>query len=242
MHVGIISSNFYDNSLVNTEKWAHVCCVYSKYVPHRMRGDFMPRKSNLPNVVVDEELAKNKGTCSEIIQNVKNLAELNAKGKPGNAKELKERISAYFEYCMINDVRPGIETMCLALSCSRQSLFSWCRAEGVDKTYAEICRNAKQMVIAFLEQATMKNRINPTNYIFMMKNWANYADSITIIDDVTEKPKALSLSDLPNINEYVSKAKNAEEPIKNEKIELPFENMGKGNKTPLPYLVDEKFI
>ena len=92
---------------------------------------------------------------------VRSLRELNALGKPTNIEELKQRIDHYFLFCEQNDFRCGVESLCLALGVSRQTLWNWCNSNGCDEQWAEVCRSAKQFILTFLEQLTLKNKINP---------------------------------------------------------------------------------
>lgn len=127
---------------------------------------------------------------------VDNLMQLSNKGKPKTEIELQERINQYFEFCAERGFRPGIETMCLALSCTRQCFWKWCNGEGKSQEWAEICSSAKQFTVAFLEQLSLTGKINPANSIFYLKNWANYADSVTI-EPVSQVREVLPMNCLP---------------------------------------------
>lgn len=120
-------------------------------------------------------------TCAEITSC---LMELNQQGKPKTKEELQKRIDDYFSFCGEKGMRVGIETLCCALSVSRQTLWQWCSGSGCSKEWAEICRNAKQFILAFLETLTLSGKLNPANSIFYLKNWGNYRDTVPFDDNI----------------------------------------------------------
>lgn len=134
--------------------------------------------------------------CSEVVCNLRELA---IKGKPENITELKDRINNYFAFCEERGFRPGIESLCLALSISRQTLWKWCAGENCSDEWTEECRIAKQFILTFLEQATLLNRLNPASSIFYFKNWGSYKDSISFDEamPITSTRQALTAEQLP---------------------------------------------
>lgn len=138
-----------------------------------------------------------KGTSSEIVSC---LLELSGKGKPKSEQELTERITSYFEFCSEHDFRPGIESLSLALGTNRSTLWNWCRQEGCSVEWAEICRQAKQTVLVFLEQCNLSGKINPASAIFYLKNWGNYVDTLSL-ENVTDLPakRMLTAAELPKL-------------------------------------------
>lgn len=132
-------------------------------------------------------------------ETVKNLMELSQFGKPKTITELKERIHDYFAFCADRSVRPGIEGLCLALSITRQTLWKWRREEGCSAEWAEECTHAAQVILTFIESASLAGHLNPATAIFSLKNFGwNYADSQTIELLPPQKPEAKGVSDLPN--------------------------------------------
>lgn len=107
------------------------------------------------------------------------LMQLANKGKPKAVEELRERINAYFEFCKNNSFRPGIESLSLALSVSRITLWNWANGIGVNEEWAQECQKAKQIILAFVEQASISNRLTPPVAIFLMKNLGGYKDQIS---------------------------------------------------------------
>lgn len=133
---------------------------------------------------------------------VDNLKELSNMGKPETETEteLKKRIDLYFDFCAEKGFRPGIETMCVALSCTRQCLWNWCNGgAGKSQEWIDICNTAKQFIIGFLEQLSMTGKINPANSIFYLKNWAGYSDSVTM-EPVSTVKKILTIDELPRLD------------------------------------------
>ena len=134
------------------------------------------------------------------------LRELNEKGKPRTEQELKERIDDYFLFCEDRGFRPGVETLCVALSCRRSTLWNWCEGNGCSKEWSEICQNAKQFIMAFLETLTLSGKLNPASSIFYLKNWGNYKDAISFDESMprTEPKRVLSAEELPKLREYIA--------------------------------------
>ena len=121
------------------------------------------------------------GTCADTISCLRDLAD---KGKPETEEELKQRIDDYFQFCVERDVRCGIESLCLSLSITRTTLFNWCNGRGCSREWQEICQNAKQFILTFLEQVSMSGKLNPATSIFLLKNVGGYKDSVSFEDMV----------------------------------------------------------
>ena len=128
------------------------------------------------------------------------LRDLQKLGIPKTDEELKERIDDYFNFCVDNQFRPGIESLCLSLSTSRQNFWVWCSGGGgKSKEWQQNCLKAKQTIIAFLESCGLSGRLNPATMIFCLKNWAGYTDSSTL-EAFIEDPNSTSMSELPTFD------------------------------------------
>lgn len=138
----------------------------------------------------------------EIVGSLKELHDL---GKPETDAEVKERVSKYFEFCEDSGNRPGVETLCLSLHITRTTLFNWNNGIGCSKERQEIIQSAKAFIASYLEQATLRGRLNPASSCFLFKNWCNYSDSVSF--EVTEQPKSVSLtaSELPKLGEMATR-------------------------------------
>lgn len=110
---------------------------------------------------------------------INSLMELHKLGKPSNIEELRKRIDYFFQFCAENNLRPGIENLCLALHVTRTTLFNWSREIGCEKDWAECIIQAKSFISAFLEQSVTKGKISPPSGIFLMKNWMDYKDQMS---------------------------------------------------------------
>lgn len=138
-------------------------------------------------------------TCGEIVDSI---MQLNKLGKPQSDEELQKRIDQFFEFCRTSQVRPGIETLSLALGVNRSTFFRWCRGEGASPERQAICETARNACIAFLEQAHMSGKLNPASGIFLLKNWAGYRDTISLEENsATERiaKKTLGVDELPSL-------------------------------------------
>lgn len=141
----------------------------------------MPKGERLPNVAIERMEPDKK----RII--VQNLLQLNSLGKPLSDDDLEKRINEYFKICVNSGVRPGIESLALALSVTRITIWKWSNGEGCSSRRQEMICMARQVISAYLEQSMMAGQLNPVSAIFLLKNWANYSDSVQI-EQVSSKP------------------------------------------------------
>ncbi len=132
---------------------------------------------------------------------VRSLIELSKLGIPKSDHELEQRITEYFQHCINNNSRPGIESLCLSLSTSRQNFWKWCSGGGgKSDEWQHQCLLAKQVIISFLESAGMSGKLNPATSIFLLKNWANYSDNtIPVVEHADQK--FLVVNDLPVLHD-----------------------------------------
>lgn len=141
-------------------------------------------------------------TTQEIVTS---LRELHDRGKPKDDDEIKARIDEYFSLCQCSSIRPGIESLCLSLCISRTTLFNWHNGIGCSKACQEYVQSAKSFVGAFIEQAVLGGKISPPSGIFLMKNWLNYKDTVSIeenaLNNQPEKKAPLGIDQLPTIEE-----------------------------------------
>lgn len=125
-------------------------------------------------------------------------------GKPKTDAEIKKRIDDYFLFCQCSGIRPGIESLCMALHISRTMLFKWNNGTNCSRECQELIQSAKSFIGAFIEQAMLGSKISPPSGIFLMKNWLSYKDAISIeesISNTTEK-RALSVAELPKLGDF----------------------------------------
>lgn len=138
---------------------------------------------------------------------VTSLKELHDMGKPETDAEIQKRIDDYFSFCQHSGIRPGIESLCMALHISRTTLFNWNNGMNCSKECQELVQSAKSFIGAFIEQAMLGGKISPPSGIFLMKNWLSYKDSISIEESIPHKAenKILSNSELPILGEISQK-------------------------------------
>lgn len=80
-------------------------------------------------------------------------------------------------------MRIGIETLCAGLGTTRQELHNWEHGIGnVSQRRQDGVKQIKQLIYAFLEQAGMSGRLNPTTYIWLTKNWQGYRDLVEMVE------------------------------------------------------------
>ena len=145
----------------------------------------MARKNNFPTGELSEVPA---GFTQEVVSSLKALYD---KGRPDTDEETEQRLNDYFSICDESSVRPGVETMRLALCVSRQTLSNWEKGVGCSKQKQDMIVRAKSFVTAYIEQLMLHNKIFPGSGCFFLKNWAGYRDSFTIdnaVDGVNQQP------------------------------------------------------
>lgn len=130
------------------------------------------QRNNFPNNKLNE---MDTNAVQGIVTNIRQLYD---KGQPKDDEECERRINDFFEFCERTSTRPGIETLCMSLHITRQTLLNWTRGEGCTPKRKALAQGAKSFIGAFLEQAALSGKINPATSIFLMKNWLNYKDSV----------------------------------------------------------------
>lgn len=140
---------------------------------------------------------------------VSSLKELHDKGRPQTDEELKQRIDEYFSFCECSSIRPGIESLCMSLHISRTTLFRWSNGIDCSSYKQELIQSAKSFIGAFIEQAMLCGKISPPSGIFLMKNWLNYKDTISLEEAMpqTDSKRTLTASELPKLNDSLSLSK-----------------------------------
>ena len=133
---------------------------------------------------------------------VSSLKELYDRGKPETDHAVKERIDDYFLFCENSSIRPGIESLCMALHISRTTLFNWANGDGCSRQCQELIQMAKSFINAFIEQCLLSGKINPASGIFIAKNWLGYKDSISIEESTPKEhfKTALTAAELPRLD------------------------------------------
>lgn len=133
---------------------------------------------------------------------IHSLRELHDMGKPETNSELRERIDMFFQFCEDSNIRPGVQVLCTALHISRTTLFRWNNGEDCDRERQEIIGMAKSFIDSFLEQVTLSGQVSPPVGIFLLKNWCNYKDTVSIEESTPheEKKRILSADELPKLD------------------------------------------
>lgn len=137
-------------------------------------------------------------SCGEVVRCLRDLAKY---GEPKTTEELKQRIDSYFEFCADNNIRIGIESLCLSLGINRQKFWRWCNGNDlkIDREWQDVCVVAKQYCASFIEMLTLNGKLNPASSIFYLKNWFNYKDTVNFETENTER--RITASELPIFTE-----------------------------------------
>lgn len=154
-------------------------------------------KNNYPQGKLDNIEPETKQTI------ISSLRELHEMGKPQNDNEVKERIDQYFMFCEKSSMRPGVESLSLSLHITRTTLFNWSKGIGCTPQCQEYIESAKGFIAAFIEQALLSGKINPASGIFIMKNWLNYKDTVSLEDNIpqTSTRQVLIADQLPKLGD-----------------------------------------
>lgn len=147
-------------------------------------------KGNLPIQQINKSQAKGKN--AEImtkLTSVFSLPEL----ETHTPEAVQQRITDYFTICSSNDMRPGVEGMCLALGINRSTLYRW-ETGQMSKELQTIAVKAKQVIAAYIENISLNGQLNPATSCFLLKNWFGYKDVVTNEVEVKPSPFGETLS------------------------------------------------
>ena len=140
---------------------------------------------------------------STVQELVTSLKQLHDRGKPETDEEIKQRIDEYFSFCQQSSIRPGIESLCMALHISRTTLFNWNNGTGCSERCQELIQSAKSFIAAYIEQALLSGKVSPPSGIFLMKKRLSYKDTVSIEESIPNKEEkhVLTASELPRLGE-----------------------------------------
>jgi len=96
-------------------------------------------------------------------------------------KQVEQRIYDYFKYCSENDRKPQIAGMANWLGVSRDTINSWKRGEYRTDTHSDIIKKAINVIEEMWVDFMLNGRINPVAFVFLSKNFLQYADTQQII-------------------------------------------------------------
>lgn len=134
---------------------------------------------------------------------VNDLMNLHSMGKPETDEDVRTRIEEYFKYCSISGVRPGVESLAVALGVSRQTLWRWRSGIHCSRERQEMTENAMALIASFVEQAMMQGGINVVCGIFLLKNWFGYENSVTYDENNNQYIPGRSRADLLGLEDAV---------------------------------------
>lgn len=97
-----------------------------------------------------------------------------------DAKQVEDRINAYFDFCEQNDKKPQKIEMAAWLGIHIDTLISWGHGEYRSKTHSEVVKKADAIMHSLWVDYMMNGKINPGSGIFLGKNMFGYRDVIDI--------------------------------------------------------------
>ena len=122
------------------------------------------------------------GEMSGIISNALALRRM-GKIDARDPEAVRQRVDDYLEYCIEHDMRPTVESMALAFSVDRTTLWRW--KEGIIKEIPDSCvqeiRRAYNLMNEIMTQTLVDGKINPISAFFLLKNNHGYKDQTEIV-------------------------------------------------------------
>ena len=106
---------------------------------------------------------------------------------PHDPKEIEERIKGYFNDCLINDIKPTVEGMSMALGMSVKSIRDYVNGVTGTPEIQEIMQKAYSILNNLLVNYMQGNHSNVVGSIFLLKNNFGYRDQSEVIIDKTSK-------------------------------------------------------
>lgn len=103
----------------------------------------------------------------------------------GNAIQVKNRITSYFDCCNKNDIAPSPPDLARWLGTNTDQLRRWRVGEYRKDTHQQLIEDAWTKLEADLVNRIQTGAINPASGIFLLKNWMGYKD----VQDVVIAPK-----------------------------------------------------
>lgn len=125
------------------------------------------------------------------------------KAQPGidlnNPEAVQKRIEWYFQKCIEDDMKPGIEALALALHVNRKTLYSWAHdMTRRNSAQSDAVKDAYQLISAMMEAYMQNGKINPVAGIFLMANNMGYQQKVT---HEVEPPQTSSLLEGKSVEE-----------------------------------------
>ena len=100
-----------------------------------------------------------------------------------NAELVDQRILKYFSICELNDMKPSVAGLALALGVERTTLWK-IRTQQTGGYPSEVINSIKravQIINAMMEDYMQNGKINPVSGIFLMKNNMDYSDKQEVV-------------------------------------------------------------
>ncbi len=136
-------------------------------------------KSNFPNAKLSSLPTEYVKDTVDSLQEIANLGKISR--NQNQDAEFEDRVKMIIDFCKNKGLRPGIETICAGIGITRSELHNWKNGAGnVSKRRQEAVQQVCQLIYAFLEQAGMSNKLNPTLYVWLSKNWMGYLDVVRV--------------------------------------------------------------
>lgn len=95
-----------------------------------------------------------------------------------NEVKVAERVTAYYQLCAKNDMKPSVAGFALAMGVNRVQLWKWLNGEVkyIPENVRKLLERAYNVLNAQMEDYMQNGKINPVAGIFLMKNNMGYED------------------------------------------------------------------
>ena len=100
-----------------------------------------------------------------------------------SAEQVKDRTTKYFSICELNDMKPSVAGLALALGIERTTLWKIRTKQegGYPAEVINTLKRAVQIINAMMEDYMQNGKINPVSGIFLMKNNMDYTDKQEVV-------------------------------------------------------------
>ena len=147
----------------------------------------MPRQSNLS---AEAQLLTEPGDTARLLSAARaplNLPRIDTR----DPEQVRERIDMYFDFCVKNDLKPGVAGMANWLGVHRETLRRWKCGDYREDSRCGVVQAAINALEALWESYMQSGKINPVAGIFIGKNYFGLADrqDLAINTSKEERPQ-----------------------------------------------------
>ena len=132
------------------------------------------------------EVAENGQTQTPVndVAQILNSVSAWAQKECASDEELEQRISEYFNLCVLKGEMPMFETLCLYLGTSDDTGKGWIAGDGCSSRRSKAMQNALTMLKAAEGKAVYAGKIRDVPYIWRSKQYFGYKEPGTKLEEL----------------------------------------------------------